>query len=482
MTRRLHIALWTLLGLFVLAACQRAEAPSAADDFAQVTEGPVDVSLILSIKGFGGDDILTKGDFVDVDERIHYDHEKIVSAVNVYLFDSSDPDVYDATGNFHPEKASYLNGSSAPRIIHTEVLPDGKVRVDFSLSKPYASLAALVLANYYNPDTSPVAIAPTGSNMKEVGESLFKQKVTWENGHQDMYFTQGVPMYGWQVFGTEAYPLKYYKGMSTPLTRKGFTDAATLAAYAGALSGKGTVQETDCVPMKYALARLRVSYEQASGQVDPLKVTPRAAHLNGFCTGFRVLSYTWAATEQPTPFDPVKDASYGELTPAYDVDPAAPEEFLYLPDCDPVKYPASDPANRCMIAYVAEIDRDFIATQLATDPAFIEPYLTMAVDVTQEDGSTYRRFIYSATDTGSISVGTEVYSLQPGVSVEARNISDDTLIGSPYTYNNPAWVSWLHLRTVYSKNDKEGNMVPVGSLYSLVRHYSYEWIATGIDK
>ena len=55
--------------------------------------------------------------------------------------------------------------------------------------------------------------------------------------------------------------------------------------------------------------------------------------------------------------------------------------------------------------------------------------------------------------------------------------------GTPRTYIglDPKWRDWTGFATVSKKNDKAGVEKPSGTPYNVVRHYSYEWIATGFE-
>ena len=60
-------------------------------------------------------------------------------------------------------------------------------------------------------------------------------------------------------------------------------------------------------------------------------------------------------------------------------------------------------------------------------------------------------------------------------------VKDDA--SNEYTYTNTFWTVWTQFRTVNSKKKTDGvTDVPVGTMYNLVRQYSYEWVATGIEK
>ncbi len=92
MRRIQHIGFVLLLGLWVLAGCQR-ENPGGAQESQdapeQIVFGPARASLYLSVRGFGDSYTLTKADYVDVDQTLHYDYEKNLKDLRVLIFDAS---------------------------------------------------------------------------------------------------------------------------------------------------------------------------------------------------------------------------------------------------------------------------------------------------------------------------------------------------------------------------------------------------------
>ena len=85
MTKALHTALWILLGLSVLAACQREPMQESHEDALKA----VKVSLTMDIRGFGSDGVLTKGDYEDVAAAVRYNYEKNVSNYGIFVFDAT---------------------------------------------------------------------------------------------------------------------------------------------------------------------------------------------------------------------------------------------------------------------------------------------------------------------------------------------------------------------------------------------------------
>ena len=155
MTKRLHIALLALLGLSVLAACRQANPEEPSGEVQQVTEGPVKVSLDLSLKGFGQDNTLTKGefydpanDFIEVDDSLFYDHEKIIKDALIFVFDAENAFKDDGAGKykFDPTAAEYISTVNHEYIDQRDTL----TRIQFKLDKPYKSLAVLVLEGLHH--------------------------------------------------------------------------------------------------------------------------------------------------------------------------------------------------------------------------------------------------------------------------------------------------------------------------------------------
>ena len=146
MRRIQHIGFVLLLGLWVLAGCQR-ENPGGAQESQdapeQIVFGPARASLYLSVRGFGDSYTLTKADYVDVDQTLHYDYEKNLKDLRVLIFDASQvSEAYRTESGkyvFDPSGAKYV-ACAEPEFMEA----DGEnVRVDFTLDKPYASLALI---------------------------------------------------------------------------------------------------------------------------------------------------------------------------------------------------------------------------------------------------------------------------------------------------------------------------------------------------
>ena len=445
MRKNVHIALAALLGLILLAGCVRDSV--APDGGERVTQGPVNVSLTLALKAFGSDGAITKADFVDVDDSLHYAHEKVLKDAGIFLYDASDAfevDLGTSKYKFNPALATLI-GAVEP--VHTESLEKGaKLRVDFDLDSPYTSLAVLVLGNYH------ISYSSTAANM-QAAVTAFSQEAVLPA--QSTLISNGIPMHGWMVFGSlegldagagdaqkEIRQLKYYKGMSTPLTKYGFRNAEELAAYASATTGRGTVRITDCVPMRYALSRLQLRYVPDTDGIAADSVEVRSVRLNVHRDKFLKLPANLLGGEEVTPFDAVTDV--GNFS------------------SDVIDFTKVDVSTKstAWVAYVPEVNS--VAVKTAVAAALIdEPSLEVEVKVTPRYGSAGKTVTFT-------------YS--------GDHVTMDDGVNPAVSYENPGWTSWLKFRTIYARKDKENNDIPVGTMYNLVRHYSYEWIATGVDR
>lgn len=452
MRKNVHIALAALLGLILLAGC--VHNPVASDGGERVTQGPVNVSLTLALKAFGSDGAITKADFVDVDDSLHYPHEKVLKDAGIFLYDASGADAFVVDPvtkkyTFNPSGATRIGPVEPVEPVHTESLEKGaKLRVDFNLDAPYTSLAVLVLGNYGTGSYS-----STAKNLQAAVTALSSEVVSLPD--QSTLISNGIPMHGWMVFGSlegldenatlpqkENRQLKYYKGMSTPLTKYGFRDAAELAAYASATSGRGTVRITDCVPMRYALSRLQLRYVPDAGEIAADSVDVLSVKLNVHRDKFLKLPANLLGGEEVTPFDAVTDV--GSFS------------------SDVIDFTEVDVSTKstAWVAYVPEVNSAAVKT--AVDAAqIVEPALEVEVKVTPRYGSAGKTVTFT-------------YS--------GDHVTMDDGVNPAVSYENPGWTSWLKFRTIYARKDKENNDIPVGTMYNLVRHYSYEWIATGVDR
>ena len=445
------MAWFFFLGLMALEGCMR---EAVVDTPEQVIEGPVQVTLTLDLRPFGGGECITKADFVDVDEKLHYAHEKVVKDMGVFIFDASS--AFDDSGPklvFDPALATF-KAVVEPSAITS--LDGSKIRVDLELDKPYGSIAVLVMANYHT------GYSASGSTLQEIVTTFASDDASALafSGDQSVYLTGGIPMHGYQVFGTlegldsgasesqkEMRRLKYYKGMRTPLTRYGFNTSSELTHYADETDGYGTVRESDCLPMEYALSRLHLRYEPSAGQIKADSVEVSSVKLHLYRDKFRPLPAGFLARTHVTPFDGISDV--GSFVTATEI------EFKK------VTVTTLSGTESSWVAYVPEMNSMAVKTAMAADPLFKEASLTVTVKVKPRyrTGGAVTEFTYT---------------------VDGVRVDDG--VNPPYTRINPAWTAWLKLRTSYARNDKDGNAVPVGTMFNLVRHYSYEWVAIGVDR
>lgn len=452
MRRIQHIGFVLLLGLWVLAGCQRenpAGSQESQDAPEQIVFGPARASLYLSVRGFGDSYTLTKADYVDVDQALHYDYEKNLKDLRVLIFDASlVSEAYKEDSGkyvFNPSGARYV-ACAEPEYIEAE---GENIRVEFTLDKPYKSLALILLANYHSyPVLTPgTALDVVVSQLSSLGIDFVTDQKT--------YVDNGLPMHGWKLFGSleglsfpasseqiEKRQLRYYKGISTPLTVVGFNDVSELEHYAKKAGGTGAVRPTDKMNLSYALSRLHFRYVPDAGQLAKDSVWIKEVSLQGYRKKFHLLPAQWKSklNWEGNPFEGVEDC--GDLENTQKVN------FYKLSDHD-------------FVAYVPELDSTKIKTMMASDPTFLEPGLTVKLEmISRQDGKKWE------------------FSHVRGTGITMK---DDA--SNEYTYTNTFWTVWTQLRTVNSKKKKDGvTDVPVGTMYNLVRQYSYEWVATGIEK
>ncbi len=458
MRKHLHIILVALLGLMVLAACGR-EDPDISGDARQVTEGPVKVSMVLSMNGFGGDNTLTKGEFYDKDndftevDSLFFEHEKTVKDGAVYLFDAENA-FEDVNGDnkldFKPSDAPLLSSLSIDRI-HSKIV--------FTLPRPCKSLAVVIVANYHTTYGS-------YDDMQALLDDVSASPVLY-NPNQETYFTDGIPMHGFKLYGSlvglssgatdeqkALRQLKYYKGMATPLTETGFRTLSELERYAKEGTGEGMVRKSDCVQMEFALSRLHFRYlpaagaiaadDLATGEIDSVRVS--SVKLNVYKDKFKALPENWFTRPAvPTPYDNVSDA--GDFV-------TGNIEFR--------KVMSKTGKTEGFVAYVPEIGKNSV-TQAMID-ANQEPSLVVEikVKVRREDDGTVITYTY---DRNTITVDDGIHT--------ARTYTD---------YGSAGWVAWMKFCTLVDRKDKDDNSVPFNTRFSLVRNYSYEWVGMGVNE
>lgn len=446
MRRYLHIILVALLGLMVLAACSREDVPAQPE---QITDGQVQVSLTLALHGFGREGVITKADYQDIDSALEYPYEKAVKDYGIFVFDATGAFTVGAGSlyEFNPSEAEQIFAGKAD-ILHVEDLGNNLTRCEFKVDAKYKSLAVLVLANMGDAAYSAAGIPGKDASMQQVINFFSNQGISY-NTDQGQYKdgTVALPKHGWKVFGSwEGLPssasttekanreLKYYRGMSTPLTTVGFNTASELANYAGTT---GAVREGDRLTLRNAMARLHVRYEPKAGQpaatpadgVASVEIT--GVKLHNYTDKVRVLPATFASSSDSSPFDAV--TSLGSLQGSSD------------PDIAFVHPSATD---KSWVAYVPE---------LKVSGSDHDPYLIVEVQVTDEDGNVVN-FVFERDKI-------------------VRTKGSDTV-----TYEKSPWTEWLQMKTYYSRKMPDGTTdVTIGRYFNLIRNYAYEWIAEGVE-
>lgn len=456
----LHMALGMLLGLSVLAGCRRA--PLAGEDPLRITEGPVRVSLTLSIQGFGENTLLTKADYVDLESGLCYDYENNFVDYKVLAFDASDAFENDGSGKFKlkPSDAELL----AVEDLFAEKLGSSECRIEFKINDPIPSLAVLVLANY---GSYP---AVSSGTLASVIADLQAAKVTFTPDQAKILSGEiGVPMHGLQVFGTwegmsvsasdeekQAATLKYYKNMSTPLTRTGFNTATELANYTGTT---GAVRKEDHLVMRHAVARLHVRYEPKTGQPAGLPLVPgqpcveiESVKMKNYQKQMLALPKKFNPDIQMTPFAaPALDS----LSHAGVWQGSGDADIVFA------QRPSGDSDDYSWIAYVPE-------QIVATDPSDPVPYLIVKIKVTDKDG----KVVHYTYEQDKIT--REWKYMDPVTSTEKDGTG---------TYYYSPWTEWLQMQNIDVNRKYAGTTtpVPIGTYYHLVRNYAYEWIAEGVE-
>ncbi|MBQ7622596.1 MAG: hypothetical protein IJS66_02520 [Bacteroidales bacterium] len=441
MIRNLHTAFFLLLGLAVLAGCWREDMQTPSD---RIEGGQVQVSLTMALHGFGDDVVVTKADFVDVEQALQYGHEKSIKDYGIFVFDATGAfAVNGVTGlyEFNPSAARQIYAGKVD-VLHVEDLGGGLSRCEFKLDDTYKSLAVLVMANFG--DAAYSGVPGKGESMQTVVDffSADAHALAYNTTQSD-YLKGGVPKHGWKVFGSweglssSASPadkanceLKYYRGMSTPLTTVGFKNAAELANYAGTT---GAVRKKDRLTLRNAMARLHLRYEPKTGQPS---ATPAAGTASVEITRVRLHNYRKELRALPAAFFSASEYSpYDAVTSVGDLG-TGNVEFVH---------PAS--GDKSWVAYVPE---------MAVSGSDNDPYMIVDVRVTDKDGK----------------VVEFVFERDKVVRKEGTNTA---------TYEKSPWTEWLQMKTFYSRKKPDGTDVTIGSTFNLIRNYAYEWIAEGVE-
>lgn len=455
MRRYLHISFVVLLGLSVLAGCRRADEPMPPVQPEQVTDGQVQVSLTLALHGFGSDGVVTKGDYEDVETGLRYAYEKNVSDYGIFVFDATGAFMPDGSGKyiFDPTKA-YRLSTAEEAIAHKEQLGVLSWRHELKLNTTYKSLAVLVLANLGVATYTDPSIPGQGSTLKAVTDYFNNTPIAVSYETDQSKYVSGairIPMYGFQVFGSweglstgattaqkNAVELKYYSGMATPLTVKGFRTQTELENY----FASGAVRAADRLALRFAMARLHVRYEPGTGQPS---ATPAPGVASVEITSVRLKNYDEYVRVLPPIFSGLTEVSPFTAVPA----------ALSLNTTGTINFVHPSTTDASWVAYVPEMK----VTGATTDPALI-------VDVT-------------VTDTA----GNEVYYTFERDKIRRKDGSNDK------TYVNTPWTEWLQMQTYYTnlldsypkKYPGTTTDVPLLTYYNLVRNYSYEWVAYGVE-
>lgn len=457
MRKFLHISFVVLLGLSVLAGCRREQMEEVLQ-----TGNPVQATLTLDIRGFGGDGVVTKGDYEDVETGLRYAYEKNVSDYGIFVFDATGAFKDDGNGKyiFDPTKA-YRLSTAEEAIAHKEQLGVLSWRHELKLNTTYKSLAVLVLANLGVATYTDPSIPGQGETLKAVADYFNNTPiaVSYET-NQSKYLSGAIhiPMYGFQVFGSweglstgateerDAVELKYYSGMATPLTVKGFRTQTELENY----FASGAVRAADRLALRFAMARLHVRYEPGTGQPS---ATPAPGVASVEITSVRLKNYDKYVRVLPPIFSGLTEVSPFTAVPA----------ALSLNTTGTINFVHPSTTDASWVAYVPEMK----VTGATTDPALI-----VDVTVTETDGSK----VYYTFERDKI---TRKWKWDDnGTEREETRI-----------YKNSPWTEWLQMQTYYTnlldsypkKYPGTTTDVPLLTYYNLVRNYSYEWVAYGVE-
>ena len=432
-----------VLSVFLMAsiilACQGND-PVADDSLPPViTKGPASVSIMLSPAPFAKSGETVKADYKDVAATLRYYGEDVMEDIWLYIFDASAQDAYSYdsptdTYTLNPDKPKLIG--SAPvafNYVYRGGNATGSVRVEFTLAD--ASVKSLVAFAVANVGTVSRPATSAGETFSQVVAKFaavgfdFNPSVEYGNG------SIGIPMAGWKSYGTPAKPLKFYSGISTPLTAEGIDN--TVAHY---YLTNGRVQDSDLLMLRRALARLHVRYAPDDGQpairLDSAKV---------FCyrNKFKLIPTGFASRTEITPFDVTSDEVGDKISDSIAFRPA--------------KVNAVD-KDGSLLLYVPEFNTDLTTPADPLDPKLTNPRLTVWTTRLTDNVI----FTYDAE-------GISVSKMKAGVLESV-------------TYRYGAWAAWVQMRLIDEKEDAEGNKRPAGTLFNLVRNYSYEWKATGIVK
>ena len=429
------------------------------------TGNPVQATLTLDIRGFGGDGVVTKGDYEDVETGLRYAYEKNVSDYGIFVFDATEAFMDDGSGKyiFDPTKA-YRLSTAEEAIAHKEQLGVLSWRHELKLNTTYKSLAVLVLANLGVATYTDPSIPGQGSTLKAVADYFNNTPIAVSYETDQSKYLSGairIPMYGFQVFGSweglsigataaqkNAVELKYYSGIATPLTVKGFRTQTELENY----FASGAVRAADRLALRFAMARLHVRYEPGTGQPS---ATPASGVASVEITSVRLKNYDEYVRVLPPIFSGLTEVSPFTAVPT----------ALSLNTTGTINFVHPSTTDVSWVAYVPEMK----VTGATNDPKLI-----VDVTVTDKDGNK----VYYTFDRDQI---TRKWKWKDASNVE----HDETRV-----YKNTPWTEWLQMQTYYTnlldtypKKYPDGTKkdVPLLTYYNLVRNYSYEWVAYGVE-
>lgn len=473
MTKYLHIALCTLLGTALLAGCHRAEDNGTETDPVQVTGEPVKVNLTLNVHGIGESGVLTKADYEDLDAARSYDFENNIVDCKLFVFkpanaSASISDLFKVEGGKKvPKDDAFVRVAlDEEKVLYYQNMGEDRWRLEFKLADTYKSLVVLALANVGTAaDGCPKG---AGSTLGEVIGWLQANGMDTRITNQEDYVDgkAGVFMHGMKSFGVEA-ELRYWRNMSTPLTVKGFKDANELKNYT---ETTGATREEDRLVLRHGMARLHVSYEPVSGQLpqrpkevkeadDPQTfVEITSVMLHNYDTKVRFLpKHFWDPEDaQLNPFS-IKDSLFTVLalqTTQGDL------EFVR---------PKGDPTESGDFSWVAYVPEQRMTDNPTANTPYIDPYLIVEVTVTERDAAHKEKVTKLTFERDTI---TREWTWMDG---SVKKTETRKYINSP-------WTEWLQMQnTLTTRKDIKGTLVPLGTYYHLVRNYSYEWIAEGLE-
>ena len=399
--------------------------------------------------------MVTKGDYEDVETGLRYAYEKNVSDYGIFVFDATGAFMDDGSGKyiFDPSKA-YRLSTAEEAIAHKEQLGVLSWRHELKLNTTYKSLAVLVLANLGVATYTDPSIPGQGSTLKAVADYFNNTPIAVSYETDQSKYLSGairIPMYGFQVFGSweglstgataaqkNAVELKYYSGMATPLTVKGFRTKTELENY----FASGAVRAADRLALRFAMARLHVRYEPGTGQPS---ATPASGVASVEITSVRLKNYDEYVRVLPPIFSGLTEVSPFTAVPT----------ALSLNTTGTINFVHPSTTDVSWVAYVPEMK----VTGATTDPALI-------VDVTVTD-----------TDDNKV-----YYTFERDKIRRNDGLNDKTYVNTP-------WTEWLQMQTYYTnlldsypkKYPGTTTDVPLLTYYNLVRNYSYEWVAYGVE-